>query len=74
MFRIASIDPLMHHCLGTANESIPTKTLLLNTAREPDQAALFNHASMAHSNHFFFNCLVRLPLPLRPPASIAQAS
>lgn len=23
-------------------------------------AALFNYASMAHNNHFFFNCLVSI--------------
>ena len=43
---------------GTPEESVPTKTLLLSNAREPDKAALFNYASMAHNNHFFFNCLV----------------
>lgn len=25
-------------------------------------AALFNYASMAHNNHFFFNLLVRIPV------------
>jgi Fe-Mn family superoxide dismutase len=27
------------------------------TAREPNQAPIFNHASMAHNNHFFFQGL-----------------
>jgi Fe-Mn family superoxide dismutase len=35
------------------------KTLLLNTARDPAQAMIFNYASMAHNNHFFFSSLVR---------------
>ena len=33
------------------------------TARNPSKASLFNHASMAWNNLFFFNTLVR-PLPL----------
>jgi Fe-Mn family superoxide dismutase len=34
-----------------------TKQLLLKTARSPSEASLFNHASMAHNNKFFFDCI-----------------
>ncbi|KAK0632334.1 putative 37S ribosomal protein [Immersiella caudata] len=45
------------------------KTVLLGTARDPESAAIFNHASMAHNNHFFFkhlaNSTVKIPNSLR---------
>jgi len=37
-----------------------TKNLLLKYARQADKASLFNYASMAHNNHFFFKGIVRL--------------
>ncbi|KID90324.1 superoxide dismutase [Metarhizium guizhouense ARSEF 977] len=39
---------------GTELEDKDTKTISLLTAREPSQAPVFNYASMAHNNHFFF--------------------
>lgn len=32
--------------------------LLIKYSRRREMASLFNYASMAHNNHFFFNCLV----------------
>ena len=55
---------LMRHHLGTNFANASTKTLLVENARNPSAAALFNYASMAHNNHFFFNCLVRSPFHL----------
>ncbi|KAG5980544.1 hypothetical protein E4U55_003920 [Claviceps digitariae] len=43
--------------VGTDLEGKDIKTTLLMTAREPSQAPIFNYASMAHNNHFFFKCL-----------------
>ncbi|KAG6053136.1 hypothetical protein E4U17_005002 [Claviceps sp. LM77 group G4] len=40
--------------VGTELENHDTKTIALLTAREPSQAPIFNYASMAHNNHFFF--------------------
>ncbi|KAI9823735.1 MAG: hypothetical protein M1832_002292 [Thelocarpon impressellum] len=51
------VDRLNQFTAGTPDEGATAKTLLLNSARQADKAALFNHASMAHNNHFFFNCL-----------------
>lgn len=46
-----------------------TKALLLDYARQPSMASLFNHASMAHNNHFFFSTLTtekqEMPLNLQ---------
>ncbi len=37
------------------------------TAREPLEAAIFNHASMAHNTHFFFERLSPAPVPMPAP-------
>lgn len=44
---------------------------MLNTAREPAEAPIFNHASMAHNNHFFFKRLS--PAPVAMPESLRSA-
>ncbi|KAM3512284.1 hypothetical protein MY11210_004068 [Beauveria gryllotalpidicola] len=54
---------------GTELEDKDTKTIALMTAREPNQAPIFNYASMAHNNHFFFQSIapgrVAMPEQLR---------
>jgi superoxide dismutase, Fe-Mn family len=41
-----------------------TKSILIQTAREPDSASVFNYASMAFNNHFFFKGIVcQRPIP-----------
>ncbi|KAI0460223.1 Manganese/iron superoxide dismutase [Xylaria acuta] len=45
---------------GTDFENQTPLTILKATARDPAQAAIFNYASMAHNNHFFFSQLVNL--------------
>ena len=45
---------------GTVDHNATSKTLAIKYARQADKAALFNYASMAHNNHFFFSGLVRL--------------
>lgn len=52
---------------GTDLESRDTKQILHATARDPNQAPIFNHASMAHNTHFFFKTLTPDPKPM-PPA------
>lgn len=44
--------------LDTVDGELSTKELLEKYAKRPEMASLFNYASMAHNNHFFFNCLV----------------
>ncbi|CAG8980935.1 hypothetical protein HYALB_00003794 [Hymenoscyphus albidus] len=45
---------------------IQPKTILEKYARNPNQAPTFNHASMAHNNHFFFQTLstIKEPRPI----------
>jgi Fe-Mn family superoxide dismutase len=43
-----------------------TKRLLVKYAREPSRAMLFNYASMAHNNHFFFRSLSNKPAQMSP--------
>jgi Fe-Mn family superoxide dismutase len=49
---------------GTNLEQEDIKSIIFKTAREPDRAALFNHASMAHNNHIFFKNLSPSPEPM----------
>ncbi len=49
---------------GTHHENKDVKQIVMATAREPLEAALFNHASMAHNNHFFFERLSPTPTPI----------
>jgi Fe-Mn family superoxide dismutase len=56
---------------GTEYEQKDIKNILLATAREPTQAPIFNHASMAHNNHFFFKNLS--PRPVAMPSSFKKA-
>lgn len=48
------VEKLNALTVGTELEDKDTKTIALLTAREPNQAPIFNYASMAHNNHFFF--------------------
>ncbi|KAI0117373.1 manganese and iron superoxide dismutase [Daldinia grandis] len=48
---------------GTEYEQQDALTILKSTAREPSQAPIFNYASMAHNNHFFFKNLRIVPDP-----------
>ncbi|KAL7936225.1 Fe superoxide dismutase [Trichoderma chlorosporum] len=53
-YMTVTVDKLNAMIAGTELETHDVKTILLMTAREPSQAPIFNHASMAHNNHFFF--------------------
>jgi Fe-Mn family superoxide dismutase len=44
--------------------------LLVKYSRRPEMASVFNYASMAHNNHFFFNCLS--PAPTQIPETFAN--
>lgn len=54
-FEVTIVPSVTDHTTpGTELEDKDTKTIALMTAREPNQAPIFNYASMAHNNHFFF--------------------
>ncbi|PHH61809.1 hypothetical protein CDD80_1435 [Ophiocordyceps camponoti-rufipedis] len=53
--------------VDTELQDLDMKKLLLLTAREPSKAHIFNHASMAHNNHFYFSGLSPTPdMPVPP--------
>ncbi|KAJ3473544.1 hypothetical protein NLG97_g10251 [Lecanicillium saksenae] len=64
-----TVEKLNALTAGTELEDKDTKTIALMTAREPNQAPIFNYASMAHNNHFFFQGIaparVEMPEKLR---------
>ena len=45
------------NCSGGQHEFKTPKDIALIYARDPNSAPLFNYASMAHNNHFFFEAL-----------------
>lgn len=53
--------------LGTDYEVKSTMEIAILAARNPSLGALFNFASQAHNNHFFFDTLVS---PHREPSAI----
>ncbi|PPJ54866.1 hypothetical protein CBER1_06061 [Cercospora berteroae] len=60
----------------TAGEPIADKDpkdLALIFARDPLNASLFNHASMAFNNHYFFNSLSTAPLPLYKAPQLSES-
>ncbi|KAK4693590.1 superoxide dismutase, Fe-Mn family, partial [Lecanoromycetidae sp. Uapishka_2] len=50
----------------TKDDKRPTKDILIEYARNPAFASLFNHASMAWNNHCFFSTLSPNPAPMSP--------
>ncbi|TKA62118.1 hypothetical protein B0A49_08268 [Cryomyces minteri] len=60
------VEKLNELTAGTPQHSATTKSLLLEYARDPAQSHLFNHASMALNNHFFFSGLSTHPVDMAP--------
>lgn len=58
---------------GEPYENSTTKDLALQFARDPMSASLFNHASMAHNNHFFFQTFSTAPNPLHRNPSLEKS-
>lgn len=44
----------------TVDADMRASDLLIKYSRRPEMASVFNYASMAHNNHFFFNSLVSM--------------
>ncbi|KAJ5092944.1 hypothetical protein N7456_008805 [Penicillium angulare] len=51
------VDKLNLLTQDTADADAKPGELLVKYSRRPEMASVFNYASMAHNNHFFFNCL-----------------
>jgi len=58
---------------GTGDEATAVKTLALKYARDPMNASLFNHASMAHNNQFFFSTLTTWAHTLEQQPQLQQS-
>ena len=71
------LNDILAHTPGELAHS-STKDILLQTARSPSTAHLFNYASMAHNNHFFFSSLnpgqTQIPSELNEPISRSFSS
>lgn len=50
---------------GEPDENMDVKALLLKYARDPQNASVFNHASMAWNNHFFYQAMAMKPVELK---------
>ncbi|KAM3444089.1 hypothetical protein NHJ13734_001568 [Beauveria thailandica] len=59
-----TIEKLNALTAGTELEDKDTKTIALMTAREPNQAPIFNYASMAHNTHFYFQSIAPAPVAM----------
>lgn len=46
-----------NHFVEGDYENKEPKVIAIKYARDPNSAPIFNYASMAHNNHFFFKCL-----------------
>ncbi|PSN60612.1 manganese and iron superoxide dismutase [Corynespora cassiicola Philippines] len=67
------LDSLNFIIAGTPKENMEPKALVVDTAREPNNAYLFNHASMAFNNHFFFSGINTNPdVVSRPSAQLER--
>jgi Fe-Mn family superoxide dismutase len=58
------IQKLNELVAGEPIENMDVVKIATQFARDPMNASLFNHASMAHNNHFFYEALSTAPLRL----------
>ncbi|KAK2767646.1 hypothetical protein FQN54_003804 [Arachnomyces sp. PD_36] len=69
-YQTMMVDKLNLLTGGTPDENATPATLLIKYSRQASMASLFNYASMAHNNHFFFNCLS--PAPVEIPQNLEK--
>ncbi|GME52196.1 Fe superoxide dismutase [Neofusicoccum parvum] len=65
------VDRLNEKVAGTTLEDDETRSVVVQTAREPQFAATFNYASMAFNNHFFFEAIADKEEQI--PAELAES-
>ncbi|KAL1966398.1 hypothetical protein VTN77DRAFT_4540 [Rasamsonia byssochlamydoides] len=58
-YQTLMVDKLNLLTQDTIDADATPGELLIKYSKRPEMASLFNYASMAHNNHFFFNCLSR---------------
>lgn len=54
------------------DKNMRTKDLLIKYARDPENASIFNYASMLYNTHFFFDGLNSTGTPIPPSESLAR--
>ena len=67
------IQKLNELVAGEPIENVEPPKLAIQFARDPMNASLFNHASMAHNNHFFFQALSTSPQQLDHLPNLKQS-
>ncbi|KAL7270623.1 hypothetical protein RUND412_006666 [Rhizina undulata] len=67
------VNKLNELTAGSEFQSYSPQEIAFLTARQPANAALFNYASQAHNNHFFFDTLSPRSTPI-PPTFIEYIS
>ncbi|KAF2810401.1 manganese and iron superoxide dismutase [Mytilinidion resinicola] len=68
------LDKLNEMTAGGPEADKEPKHLLIQYARDPTNASLFNYASMAWNNHFFFKGISRTPSPMTATLSASLAN
>ncbi|KXT00976.1 hypothetical protein AC578_8193 [Pseudocercospora eumusae] len=58
---------------GEPIENLSLKDLILSFARDPMNAAVFNHASMAFNSHFYFRALSSQPISLKNTPQMVES-
>ncbi|KAJ5895035.1 hypothetical protein N7495_006726 [Penicillium taxi] len=68
------VDKLNLLTEDTVDANTKPGDLLVKYSKRPEMASVFNYASMAHNNHFFFNCLAptRTEIPEKFAMSIVD--
>ncbi|CAG8141357.1 unnamed protein product [Penicillium salamii] len=56
-YQTVLVDKLNLLTQDTVDADSKPGELLVKYSRRPEMASVFNYASMAHNNHFFFNCV-----------------
>ncbi|KAK5124067.1 hypothetical protein LTR85_002264 [Meristemomyces frigidus] len=72
-YQASMVQKLNELTAGEPYEDAHVKQLALQFARDPTAASLFNHASMAHNNHFFFNSLSTSPMKIDRIPTLQQS-
>ncbi|KAK3113793.1 hypothetical protein LTR53_008571 [Teratosphaeriaceae sp. CCFEE 6253] len=72
-YQTLMVQKLNELTAGEPYENSHTKDIAIQFARDPMSASLFNHASMAHNNHYFFSTLSTSPLKLDKTPGLRQS-
>jgi Fe-Mn family superoxide dismutase len=69
----AYIDNLNKLIAGTDLEPMSLQDIILKTAGNPDQAAIFNNAAQSYNHEFFWQCLKPAATKLEPSPALLES-